>query len=157
MMEHGRGIAPLTGATHGSTERAARWLAGSILSFDLNVETRRLLEEEGWRTAGRNAKTLVKEADLRLVLVALRQGMALDPHQASGPITIQTLSGKLRVGLPDQHINLVPGQFIAVEAATRHSVTAIEDATFLLTVAWPGRPSTSPSPSDDGGRSSPAS
>ena len=129
---------PVTGTTHGSAERAARWLAGSMLSFDLADEARQLLEEAAWQQTGRTAKTLVKEADLRVVLVALRRGVAMDPHQASGPITIQAVSGQFRVGLPDQHINLAPGQFVALESALRHSVTAVEDGAFLLTVAWPG-------------------
>src|SRR6185437_6797531 len=82
--EHGSSEAPVTGATHGSTERASRWLAESTLSFDLGDEVRQLLEEEGWRKTGHTAKTLVKEADLRVVLVALRHGAAMDPHQSSG-------------------------------------------------------------------------
>ena len=135
--EHRGSDAPVTGATHGSAERASRWLAGPILSFDLLDEVRQLLEEESWQRAGRSAKTLVKEADLRVVLMALRRGVAMDPHQATGPITIQAVSGQFRVNLLDQHINLAPGQFIALEATLRHSVTAVEDGAFLLTVAWP--------------------
>ena len=129
---------PLTGATHGSAERASRWLAESVLSFDLMDEVRQLREEASWREVGRSAKTLVKEADLRLVLVALRHGVAMDAHQASGPITIQAVSGMFRVNLPDQHVNLAPGQFVALQPALRHSVTALEDGAFLLTIAWPG-------------------
>jgi quercetin dioxygenase-like cupin family protein len=145
--EHGSSEAPVTGATHGSTERASRWLAESTLSFDLGDEVRQLLEEDGWRKTGHTAKTLVKEADLRVVLVALRHGVAMDPHQASGPITIQAISGKLRVDLPQQHVNLVAGQFVALEAALRHAVTALEDGVFLLTMAWRGHAaSDGPSP-----------
>lgn len=138
MVEQQATDGPVTGATHGSAERASRWLAGSMLSFDLTDEVRQLSEEANWQQSGRNAKTLVKEADLRVVLVALRRGAAMDPHQASGPITIQAVTGQIRVTLPDQHVNLVPGQFVALEGLLRHSVTALEDSAFLLTVAWPG-------------------
>src|SRR6185312_9068855 len=48
--------APVRGATHGSAERASRWLAGSTLSVDLGEEVRQLLEEEGWRKTGHTAK-----------------------------------------------------------------------------------------------------
>ncbi|HEU0167134.1 MAG TPA: cupin domain-containing protein [Chloroflexota bacterium] len=128
----------MTGATDGSRERASRWLAESMLSFDLGDEVRQLLEEAGWKQTGRTAKTLVKEADLRLVLVALRRGVAMDEHQAAGPITIQAVSGQFRVLLPEQHVNLVPGQFVALAPALRHSVQALQDGAFLLTIAWPG-------------------
>lgn len=64
----------VTGTSHGTAERAAHWMAGSMLSFDLAHEVRQLQEEEHWRQAGRNAKTLVKEANLRVVLMALRRG-----------------------------------------------------------------------------------
>ena len=144
-MEQEGSDGPMTGATHGSAERASRWLAGSLLNFDLTDEVHRLQEEASWQQAGRNAKTRVKEADLRVVLVALRGGAAMDPHQATGPITIQAITGKFRVSLPDQHVNLAPGQMVALEAMLRHSVAALEDGAFLLTVAWPGHaPTASP-------------
>lgn len=129
---------PVTGATHGSRERASRWLAESMLSFDLTDEVRQLTEEASWQQTGRTAKTLVKEADLRVVLVALRQGVAMDEHQATGPVTIQAVSGQFRVRLPDQHVNLAPGQVVALAPALRHSVLALQDGAFLLTIAWPG-------------------
>jgi quercetin dioxygenase-like cupin family protein len=138
---------PVTGATHGSRERASRWLAETMLSFDLTDEVRQLQEEANWQQTGRSAKTLVKEADLRVVLVALRRGVAMDEHQASGPITIQAVSGQFRVGLPDQHVNLAPGQFVALAPALRHSVQALQDGAFLLTIAWPGH-SRSATPAD---------
>ena len=129
---------PVTGATHGSRERASRWLAETMLSFDLADEVRQLTEEASWQQTGHTAKTLVKESDLRVVLVALRQGAAMDEHQASGPITIQAVSGQFRVSLPDQHVNLAPGQVVALAPALRHSVLALQDGAFLLTLAWPG-------------------
>jgi quercetin dioxygenase-like cupin family protein len=109
-----------------------------MLSFNLAGEAKQLLEEEVWQHTGRNAKTLIKEADLRVVLVALRRGMSMDAHQTAGPVLIQAISGRLRVNLPDQHINLAPSQCVALEAKVQHSVTAGEDSIFLLTIAWPG-------------------
>lgn len=128
----------VTGATHGSRERASRWLAGPTLSFDLADEARRLFEEAVWQQTGRTARTLVKEANLRVVLTALRRDRATAPHQSSGPVAIQAVSGRFRVNLAGQHVNLAPGQVVAMPALLRHTVTALEDGAFLLTVVCPG-------------------
>lgn len=62
----------LPGETTGTSERAPQRMAAPVLAFDLTHEEAQLHAEQAWRQGDRNAKTLVKEADFRMVLVTLR-------------------------------------------------------------------------------------
>ncbi|MDQ2831121.1 MAG: hypothetical protein M3Y74_18995, partial [Chloroflexota bacterium] len=76
-IDHTGGPSPAdypAGETRGSAQRPAHPLARALLTFDLFGEVERLHAEEGWRQGTRNAKTLVKEPDLRVIVIALRRG-----------------------------------------------------------------------------------
>lgn len=109
---------------------------GAIPTVDLSAELARLRDTGRW-AGGRCAKTLVKEADLRVVLVALRRGARLDEHRAPGPITIQSLAGRLRLRLGGRAVELPAGGLIALERGAPHAVEALEDGAFLLTIGQP--------------------
>jgi quercetin dioxygenase-like cupin family protein len=129
------------------TELVRDWpgprLAARIAHLDLAAEIERLREEPAWHESDRNAKTLVKNPDLRVVLVVLKAGARLEQHVAAGPITIQALAGRLRVHLPEDAIDLVAGDMAPIAAEIKHDVEALESSAFLLTIAQPqtGRPS----------------
>jgi len=114
-------------------------VARSSLTFDLAAEVARLHTEESWRQGVRNAKTLVKEPDLRVVVILLRQGARMEEHRAPGRITIQALSGRLRLQLLDQASDLEAGQILMLDPDIPHDVEAIEESAFLLTIAWPAK------------------
>lgn len=124
-----------TGATHGSDERPARQVAGAALAFDLAKEGEQLRQEVGRQQRGHDAKTLVKEQGLRLVLLSLQSGATLDEHQAPGPVAIHVLSGEVQVLRADQTVPLQGGQVLVLEASVRHAVAALKDSEVLLTLA----------------------
>lgn len=106
------------------------------MSFDLLEEIKQLQQETAWRDGNHNAKTLVKEPDLRIVLVAMKDGMRLATHQTAARIAIQTMVGSVRVHLPNQTLDLPTGHVVALEANIPHDVEALGESAFLLTVAW---------------------
>lgn len=87
----------------------------------------------------RRAETLIKTDSLRVVLVSMRQGITLHEHSAPGPITIQTLRGRFTVSVGDEERDIPAGSMIVIAAGARHAVRAVEEGTFLLTIAWPQR------------------
>ncbi|MGH2460755.1 MAG: cupin domain-containing protein [Chloroflexota bacterium] len=124
------------GETTGTPERPSQHLAGLVLSFDLNAEIAQLHREAAWLQGTHNAKTLIKEPDLRIVLIAMRDGARLPTHQASGNISIQALAGHLILQLPDRTVDLPGGHLVALEANLRHDVEARGESALLLTVSW---------------------
>lgn len=88
--------------------------------------------------AGRRAETLVKDERLRVVLVTMRSGAALQTHTAPGPITIHVLRGRMTVSVAGEQRTLGQGALLAIAAGAPHAVEAVEDGAFLLTIGWDG-------------------
>jgi quercetin dioxygenase-like cupin family protein len=112
-----------------------RRLAGKTLSFLLGEEDRTLREFAAESKTGRAAKTLVKQGSLRITLVALKKGTALEPHQVTGPVSIQTIRGCLEIRTEEGTMAIPPDGLITLDAGVAHSVTAHEDSGILITLA----------------------
>ena len=125
------------GETGGSPQRPAQRLAGPTLTFDLAAELKQLRQEESYRDGDRNARTLVKEGGLRIVLTALKDGARLREHSAPGPVAVQTLDGRVRLHAADETVDLPVGGLLALDGNVVHDVEALEESAFLLTIAWP--------------------
>jgi quercetin dioxygenase-like cupin family protein len=111
--------------------------AGVHLRFDLAEQIQQLRDEQPWQ-GGRNAKTIVKFPDFRLVLIAMRGGTRIPGHHADGRICVHAITGQIRLHLPDGSFDLYAGQFLVLDRAVAHDVEALADSAFLLTIAWPG-------------------
>jgi quercetin dioxygenase-like cupin family protein len=69
---------------------------------------------------------------MRVVLVA---GKSLPPHKTAGEITVQCIEGSLDVTVDGKSHVLEPGQLLYLAGHVVHGVTALEDASALVTVA----------------------
>ena len=112
-------------------------LASPFLEFDLTLEADRLHGETTWNT-GQNARTLIKYDDLRVVLMALKAGAKIPAHQANGRISVQLLSGDVRLNASERAFDLLPGSLLALDHRAPHDLEALEESAVLLTIAWPG-------------------
>jgi quercetin dioxygenase-like cupin family protein len=113
-------------------------MMGPFLEFDLMKEVHQLHEESSWN-AGQNARTLVKYDDLRVVLTVLKSKMRIPEHKTEGRISVQTLSGHIRMSASGRTFDLREGSLFALDHGTSHELEALEDSAFLLTIAWAGR------------------
>lgn len=113
-------------------------LGASVLQFDLSKEIEELRKEDSWqRESGRSSKTLVKQQDLRIVLVLMKAHTRMTEHRAEARISIQALSGLMRVHLEGHSTELAAGQLLALDCGLRHDVESLEESAFLLTISWP--------------------
>ena len=112
-------------------------LASPFLEFDLTLETDRLHGETTWNT-GQNARTLIKYDDLRVVLMALAAGAKIPAHKTNGRITVQVLSGHIRLNASERAFDLLPGSLLTLDHPAPHDLEALEESAVLLTIAWPG-------------------
>lgn len=117
-----------------SPKHGGRRIEAPVLTIDLPAEFERLQRQPGYQDGAPTGRTLVKQAGLRIVLMALKTGGGLREHHASGPISIQSIAGRQRIRLPEQTVELGRGQLLALEPGIRHDVEAIEDGAFLLTI-----------------------
>jgi quercetin dioxygenase-like cupin family protein len=116
-----------------------RRLSGKILPFLLSAEDETLRElAEGSKT-GRAGKTLVKQGPLRVTLVALTKGTTLPSHQVSGPISIQSIRGCLRLTTDRGGLDVSAGTLIAIGPGVAHTAKAHDDCAILITFAMPDK------------------
>jgi quercetin dioxygenase-like cupin family protein len=110
-----------------------------VLQCDLAAEIESLHKGDAWlQETGPSSKTLVKHADLRIVLLAMRKKMLMHEHRTAARISVQTLAGHIRLKLSDRTVELPVGQLLVLDQCVPHDVEAEEDSAFLLTLSWPG-------------------
>jgi quercetin dioxygenase-like cupin family protein len=130
-------LAGMSHTTSGSQHRPARPLTGQGLTFNLADELRALRNDVGWTSGQRASKTLGKAGGLRAVLVVLRAGVTLEPQAAAGESTVQVLAGSLRMSAGGQDVQANAGELVLMSENLREPIQAVDDAAFLLTIAWP--------------------
>lgn len=109
-------------------------LAAPIMRFNLRTEMERLRQLPSYHQGNPTGKTLVKEPDLRIVLMALKAGARLEEHRASGPISVHALEGRLRLRVAEEAVEMTAGELLMLEPNLAHDVDALEDSAFLLTL-----------------------
>lgn len=127
-----------TQASHsgGTEERPSHTISGRALHFDLAQEVRLLKVERAWEAGNRNAKTLVQDRSYRVVLTVLKMGAKLTEHRAAGWTNLQTIQGLLRVTVAGgEAVDLQPECLLVMQPDVPHSVEALEESTFLLSIA----------------------
>jgi quercetin dioxygenase-like cupin family protein len=107
------------------------------ITFDLGAIAQELREASEYGRDGQAARTLVRSPDLRIVLVALQAGKTISEHDASVTASVQTLSGRVRLQLPDRTVEVPAGRLLVIGAGLSHDVHAETESTFLLTLGWP--------------------
>lgn len=104
--------------------------------FDLHAEASALRAEPAFVEQGHTAKTLIKHPDLRVVLLVLGREGRFKEHRTDHGITVQAISGRIRLNLPDESFDLEPGQLLALEPSVPHDVEALVDSVALLSIGW---------------------
>ncbi len=111
-----------------------RIIDAPLVNLDLNEYKSQIKNEKAWIENDRNAITLFKSNGLRLVLIALHKDAEMAKHSAKGMITVQVMEGLIRFSTDEQSVELSTGKMIVLHEGIPHSVLAIEESTFLLTL-----------------------
>jgi len=110
-------------------------LQGALLKFDVASEVEQLRAQVTPSGTERAAKTLVREGPIRVTLIVLRRGAAMEKHHVAGPVTIQVLHGTFRLSTGQGDADVRAGELAVLDAETPHAAQALEDCVLLLTVA----------------------
>lgn len=110
-------------------------LDSSLLTIDIASFIEQIKNEPTWRDSDRNAITVFKTDGMRIVLIALHQGAEMIKHTADGVISVQVLEGNIRFTTDHNSVDLGKGQIATLHSNIPHSVNAIEESIFLLTLA----------------------
>jgi quercetin dioxygenase-like cupin family protein len=124
------------GQTTATESREVQHLQEDFGHFDLGAEAASLTAEARSSATGRSSKTLVKLPHLHLTVTAVNAGTRIEEHQNHAPVAILGLVGTFRVEAGPQTVQLGAQQIVSLGAQVPHSVEALEDCVFLLTVGW---------------------
>jgi len=116
-----------------TTKREQRILDAPILTFEIQGLITRLKSENVWKNSEKNSITLNTGTGLRMVIIALHDGVCLEPHKVDHPISVQVLEGELEFRAGGQTETLKKGQIVMLHQSIEHSVKANTESVFLLT------------------------
>jgi quercetin dioxygenase-like cupin family protein len=89
----------------------------------------------GGALATERTTALFKSGDLEVMRLVLAAGKSLPSHRVPGEITVQCIEGSIDVAADGQSHVLRAGQLLYLRGNVLHSVTALESASALVTVA----------------------
>lgn len=112
-----------------------RILNAPIVKMNMNDAITQIKSETTWADSDRNSVTLFKSETMRIVLIGLHENTELKPHKANGIISVQVIQGKIEFTAEQQNTHLEKGQMIALQENIVHSVKALTESFFLLTLA----------------------
>lgn len=112
-----------------------RILNAPFVEMNLNKFIEQIKTETTWTDSDRNSVTIFKSETMRIVLIGLHENAELIAHEAGGVISVQVLEGKINFITEQQSSLMEKGQMIALQENITHSVIALTDSFFLLTLS----------------------
>lgn len=112
-----------------------RVLSSNLVEMDVNQFIQQIKSEKVWAESDHNSITIFKSDKMRIVLIGMHEGATLKTHTANAIISVQVVEGSIKFTADEQTIALEKGKMIALQEKIPHSVFAIEDSFFLLTLA----------------------
>jgi quercetin dioxygenase-like cupin family protein len=89
----------------------------------------------GPRLSTERTAALFKARDLEVMRLVLPAGKSLLPHKVPGEITIHCIEGSLRIDVDGAERVLDAGELLFLSGDVVHGVTAMTDASALVTIA----------------------
>ncbi|MGY4383269.1 quercetin dioxygenase-like cupin family protein [Pedobacter sp. UYP24] len=112
-----------------------RLLDAKMVTMDMALFKEQIKQEKAWKEGERNSITIFKSEGMRIVMIALHKGAEMKAHTAPCIISVQVLEGKISFHTENQSAELKEGQMLALHAGISHSVHAVEESIFLLTLS----------------------
>ena len=113
-----------------------RILNAPLVEMNLNEFIKQIKSETTWVDSDRNSVTIFKSETMRVVLIGLHENAELKTHTANGVISVQVLEGKIEFTVEQKSTQLEKGQMVALHENIPHSVKALTESCFLLTLAF---------------------
>lgn len=95
------------------------------------------LRPQGESLATATTFPLVKEDAFEAIRMVLRKDHEMAGHKVEGPITIYCLDGQIAFTARGQTHDLRAGHWLFLLGNEPHSLRAVEDSSFLLTILFP--------------------
>lgn len=112
-----------------------RVINATLVEMDLNKFMAQIKSEKIWSESEHSSIAIYKSEKMRIVLIGMHENAILKTHQTNANISVQVLQGTIKFTADNQTISLQKGQMVSLQHNIPHSVTAVEESFFLLTLA----------------------
>ncbi len=106
-----------------------------LLTIDLPSLIKQIKNEDAWTKNDRNAITVFKTPGMSVVLVAMHAHAEMTTQTTDGVLKIEVLDGKIKFNTLDESVEVKKAQLLTLHSGIPYSLLALEETTFLLTVA----------------------
>tara|TARA_R110002072_G_scaffold115136_2_gene245333 strand:+ start:947 stop:1648 length:702 start_codon:yes stop_codon:yes gene_type:complete len=107
----------------------------SLAEMNLPELISNLKKESAWTEKELVSKVIYKSSSMRLMLIGLHENAVLKEHSSKGAISVQVISGEVIFETAEKTVNLKEGGLIALAGGINHSVSALKESFFLLTIS----------------------
>lgn len=111
-----------------------RIIEAPLVLMNFSERISQIKSESAWQHGDRNALTLLHSDPLRIVLIALKQGAEMTPHDIEGASFIQILQGRLWIETLEQSLSIDAGEALALAPGMPRSIFAEEESVLILTL-----------------------
>jgi quercetin dioxygenase-like cupin family protein len=112
-----------------------RLLDAPLVTMNLDHLMEQVRGEPSWKDSDRNSITIYKSENMRVVLIGLHENAELKTHTTNGIVNVQVLDGHIKFTTEQQVVELEKGQMLVLKKQLPHSVLALKETFFLLTMA----------------------
>lgn len=112
-----------------------RVILAPMVEMNLTESIKQIKSESTWTEGERNSITLFKSDTMRIVLIGLHKNAEMKAHKANGVISVQVLEGEMEFATEAQTLHLKSSQMITLQENIMHSVKAVSECFFLLTLS----------------------
>ena len=106
-------------------------------TLDLTEIEREMRAEDVYQREGHGARTLIREGDLRVVLIAMKPGSRIAAHQTGATVSIHAIRGHARLQVKERTVELRANSLLVLAGGLEHDVEAIAETALLLTLGGP--------------------
>jgi len=107
----------------------------ALHSFDLTETIDKIKCNKNWKMGELTSIILLKTDFMSIVLIALDAQSEIKFKQSSNSMSVQILEGLMSFQIEEQSVLLKIGSLITMQEMTQHTVIALENSIFLLTVS----------------------
>jgi len=110
-----------------------------MMTFLIPEEIAKIRADQRSANQGKRSHVLAKNEHVRIVLAVLSGGEVLQEHETEGQITISMVQGAIRFNALGKRETLAVGGLLTLQPGIRHSVEALEDSAFVITLCAPSK------------------
>ena len=93
-----------------------------------------LKEQINYPEKGIQSKTIIKDENMNVSLFCMSKGTDIEEHTSTKEATVYVMEGQGTFNLERKEIEMKEGTFIRMKSNAKHSLTAKENTSFILTL-----------------------